>query len=281
MSVQDKLRLHLADKTVTWREDVPHALAAQTPEGLFLSFGGAVTASTVIDAYNAGRGSRITLLHEGPVGDVARRSAARFGVTLLDAATLPEPAPTTLAETLAPRAALPAPAPEPLLPAHVEPAPVVTPGVAPVAPPVVTPVADPPALPPLPWDASVPPADPFSTAQVTLEVTPHEILAMPWTLHPDTPVEEHLEITETKRGPRGTLRPTTDLHPDSKHWGLPWPRPRTPADGLAIADPKIWSNPQRLESLHASFDARAAKLAGPGPAPEGGSWLKRLQFDGA
>jgi hypothetical protein len=173
---------------------------------------------------------------------------------------------------------LPPVAPDLLLPAHVE---AVPPAVAPVpAPSVAEP--EPAIVPALPWDASVPPSDPFSTLQVSLEVTPHEILAMPWTLHPDSPVEDHVEITSTRRGPRGsTVRPTTDLHPDAKHWGLPWPRPVTPADGLAIADPKIWNNPARLESLHASFDARASKLSAPTPpgTPDP-NWLKKLQFDG-
>ncbi|MEA3200828.1 MAG: hypothetical protein QOE90_2256 [Thermoplasmata archaeon] len=265
MSVQDKLRLHLANTAV---------------EGTWLAHEGPLTAAGVIDAYNAARGSRITLVHEGPVGDVARRSAARFGITLLDAASFPQPqpqpapqpeprpaplaAPTVLAEALAP--ALPAPAPEPLLPAHVE----IAPEPAPLGP-------------ALPWDATVPPADPFATATVTLEVTPHEVLAMPWAMEPRED-EEHHEVTRTPRGPRGvTVRPTTDLHPDAKHWGPPWPRPLPPADAVAVADPRVWNNPARLGSLHRTFEGETTRLSVPPPgAPpqEGAGWLKKLQADG-
>lgn len=265
MSAQDKLRLHLADKTVTWREDVPDAVAAQTADAVFVAFAGPVTAATVIDAYNVGRGRAITLVHDGPVGDVARRSAARFGVSLLDAASLPEPAPAPVALPDAPVAlvevvppALPAPAPEILLPAHVEPV-----------------AAEPLAVPALPWDASVPPADPFQTAEVTLEVTPHDLLAMPWAFH-----DEHVEVMEAGRAPKLTVRPTTDLHPEARNWGLPWPRPVVPADGLAIADPRIWNNQGRLDALHAQYDAVATKLSAPAPGPDAAAWLKRLQLDG-
>jgi len=258
MRVQDKLRLHLANTTV---------------EGTWLAHEGPLSAADVIDAYNqGGRGARVTLVHEGPVGDVARRSAARFGVTLVDAAALPEPgpAPTRLAEAL-----LPASAPEPLLPAHVpEPDPI---------PPSQSDSDSPSESERLPWDATIPPADPFATATVTLEVTPHDVLAMPWALEPRED-EEHHEVTTSVRGPRGvTVRPTTDLHPDAKHWGLPWPRPLPPADAVAVADPRVWNNPARLGSLHKAFDAETTKLSVPpadAPSNEGANWLKKLQFDG-
>jgi hypothetical protein len=250
MSVQDKLRLHVAAKNVTWRTDVPGALAAaqwtDDAPHLLLAFDGPVSASRIVDAYNAGRGSHVTLVHEGPIGDVARRSAARFGITLLDLATL-----------------LPAHAVAPSLPAH-EAQLALAPHVEAPIPPAL-PEPEPLVVPQLPWDLASPSPDPFDAAPTPM-VTPHEMLAMPWTAYADE--DEHMEITQTVRGVRGTtVRPSTDLHPDARHWGLPWPRPVSPADGLAIADPRIWNNKGRLDVLHADFDRQASDISMPPKKP--------------
>jgi hypothetical protein len=134
MTTADRLRLHLADKGATWQEGATGACAAWTgPEGpcAVALLPQPLTAAAIVDAY-VGRpaGARLTLVHDGPVSPVALRSAARFGIALLDAATLPalplpEPvaAPSAPAPSAAPALLFEAPAlvVELALPAHEAP----------------------------------------------------------------------------------------------------------------------------------------------------------------
>jgi len=59
-------------------------------------------------------------------------------------------------------------------------------------------------------------------------------------------------------------------------WGLPWPRPLHPTDGLAIADPSIWGNRDRVQAIRDDLDKQGGSSFGTF-RPEGSAWLKRLQ----
>lgn len=93
MTYEERLRLHLAGKDATWRNDPAGTVASwQAEDGprAIALLPQPITAAAIVDAY-VGRpaGARLTLVHDGPLSPVAIRSAARFGVTLLDAAALP------------------------------------------------------------------------------------------------------------------------------------------------------------------------------------------------
>ena len=356
MTHEERLRLHLAGKGATWRDDPSGTFASWDAEDgphVVALLPQPLTAAAIVDAY-VGRpgGARLTLVHDGPLSPVALRSAARFGVTLLDAATLPPPpdavgpaplgvAPVEAASGLVPLVAEPAvppvvveiptpaplpllapPEPEPLLPAHeemptvVEPAPETplpqpapaladapapaavvtveaepapapfpvaapTPAAVEAAPEVVvtlTPTEPAPLVPlvegpALPWDPAVPVVEPAPT----IHVTAGELAALPW--HAHAPIEEHVEIMSgSPRRPRGHVaRPTVAGAPDAAAWGLPWPRPVASADGLSIADPRIWSAQERMHAVREDLDASRGAASFGAVKPEGSAWLKRVQ----
>src|SRR5438552_5238413 len=141
-----------------------------------LSLASPLTAASVVDAVvfalEGDHGTtHIAVAYEGVASEVALRTAARLGVTLLDATALPEPAPPVDvppeigADLLA--VELPAHEPEPLLPAHVDP---------------TTPEPEPLCIPPLPWSGPAP-----EPAVAEVHVSPLEMLALPW----------HAELGET------------------------------------------------------------------------------------
>ena len=500
MTTEDRLRLHLAGKDVTWRTEGPTTIALWTEDGApraILLPPQPPTAAAIVDAYVAARatGARLTLLHEGALSPVAQRSASRFGLALLDAATLPDPAPAeetplppaapvlpglpvllaapTLDVVLAPEVApppmpeeTPAPFPpyEPLLllaPHEAEPllllpapdadassgplsveeapmplAPLDAPAVAPApavdetpeapaveeAPPLLEPpalpappevtltvavegpapdaapaplamlpdmetafawmdappvallpdaeaafasmdappiamlpdmeaafawmdappvadaavlldasaadpvpeplsavaapaeapsvvevavVAEPDAapaveLPPmpapepvaeaalpvasvtvepglaLPWDVAAPAPQPEPVVQVTAA----ELAALPWHVH--APIEEHVEVMQgAPRARRFVDRPTvTGGAPDGASWGLPWPRPVAPTDGLSIADPRLWASQERVHAVRENLDAQMGAASFGAVKPEGSPWIRRLQSFG-
>lgn len=273
--------------------------------GFAVAIEGPLTAARLVDVHaDALRaGTPVTVLHEGAPTEVALRMAARFGIALVDAASLPDlpaeaapasipqvapvpvaapvlaqsrvrpvalkwPIPAPIAPPAAP--ALPAPAPEPLLPAHIEAA-----APAPRAEITIPVVVTPPPAPPeplcagLPWD----PSTPSESSRVTIEVTAFELAALPW--HAHAPIEEHTEIIESpvarRRAPID--HPTTDLHPHGASWGLPWPRPVPPMDAISKADPAVWNMPTRIQAVRDDLESRIST-----PAPKlDANWLKRLQ----
>jgi hypothetical protein len=266
VSLRTKLELHLADKNASWTGDVARYQA--DGHASLLSLASPLTAASIVDAIvlalEVAGASKVTVAFEGEASVVAQRTAARLGVTLLDASALPDRAvqvssipappidipPEIGAELLA--IALPAHEPELLLEAHVEP----VAAVAAVAPP------EPLCVPPLPWSGPAP-----EPAIVAAHVEPLELLALPW--HAE--LGEPAEVTLMERRPAGALRPTQ--MPD---WGLPWPRPIAATDGLAIADPKLWGNQERMRAVREDLVAKGAPSFGQ-IKPEGSAWLKRLQ----
>lgn len=245
MSLRTKLELHLADKPhVHWSGDV--ARWEEDGHASLLSLASPLTTSAIVDAIVLAidENARPTVAFEGAPSLVAQRTAARLGVTLLDATALAEPAgpieipPEVGAELLA--TALPPHEPELMLPAHVE---------------------EPLCVPPLPWSGPAP-----EPAFADVAVAPLEMLALPW--HAEL---EATDLTVIQRRPAGAMRPTQV--PD---WGLPWPRPVAPADGLAIADPKLWGNQERMRAVRDDLAATGGGSFGQFK-PEGSAWLKRLQ----
>lgn len=89
MSLRETLEPFLADKRATWNDDT-----ATWEEGggtrMLLALDGPLLAQAVVDAHvrALAGGAALTLAHEGSATDVARRTAARFGIELLDVATL-------------------------------------------------------------------------------------------------------------------------------------------------------------------------------------------------
>lgn len=224
MSLQDKLRLHLSDKRASWSAD---GLVADAPGERWVAVPSALTSAALLDAFESARaaGVRLTLVHEGAPSAPAQRSAARLGVTLVEASLLPEPAAAAEPTTLA----LPLPEPEVLLPAHV------------AAPP------EPLSVPALPWD----PTEPVPEIVTSFQPTPLELLALPW--HASGPLEDHVEVTESPRLRRFSApHPTSDLHPHA-NWSLPWPKPVSPEEALSIADPRVWGSVERLAAMRADL----------------------------
>lgn len=317
--LEDKLRLHFADKDAVWSDTWAGALVGATwEEGgsrrLLLGVAPPLLAARVVDAHmmsvDAGA-SHVTLAFEGSVTPVARTAAERLGVSLLDASDLPLPVPVAVPVALAPEPEPTAAPPlltagltTPLLvahAAHAPPAPLafdapegiveaVEAGALPAPtdePPFVDPGSG--ALdadllahvddlvhalddePVLPWHGPAPSLDVEPAV-----VDPMEVLAMPWH-HPDhARPDEHVEVMAGNDRPRPLaplLRPT-----QAPDWGLPWPRPPAPADGLAIVDPKLWGTRERVRAVHDDLDRMGGGSFGqvkPGGDPS--AWLRRLQ----
>lgn len=208
----DKLRLHLADKNATW-EGGNARWSEDGSDVLLVSVDGALGADAVLDAHLRARdaNARLVLAHAGAASAVASRTAARFGIVLLDLTALPDPGPA------------------------------------------------------LPWDPATRAPEPELA-----HVEPIELLAMPW-VHEMDPEPE---VTTGGRSTRiDAPRPT--LTPD---WGLPWPRPSAPMDGVALADPRIWRAQDRIRAVREDLEGRGAPSFG-AVTPEGSAWLKRLSHD--
>lgn len=274
MSLADKLRLYLADKPASWTDDA----ATWTADGraqLLVAVEGPLTAQTLVDAHVRALAARakLTLAHTGAPTSVALRTAARFGITLLDAATLPDaPTPSPFSQpspapALAPVSA-PIPAAELATPTPFDRAPA----------PMPAPLAEPPALlvahsdpepevthadDALPWDLSLSSPDPEP-----VHVEAAELLLMPWHAAAD---DQHELMPAGRSARHAPARPTAMAH----EWGLPWPRPVAPTDGLAIADPRIWHAPERMQAVREDLDRAGAPSFGVAK-PEGSAWLKRV-----
>lgn len=303
--LEDKLRLRFADKHADWTRTWPRAVAGATwdEDGarcLLLAVDGPLVAARVVDAFvqaQAEGASRVTLAHAGEATPVAKEAAQRLGVALLDGASLPPPAPTVAAP---PPAATPTPPPAPPVVAArasiyvppfeipdglvaameagafappVEGPPLVDPGSGEIDESLLAHVDD--LLhaledePVLPWHGPAPSLDVEPAA-----VDPMEVLAMPWFQVAHARVDEQVEVMAgSPRAPRGpAFRPTQ--MPD---WGLPWPRPPTPADGLAIADPRIWGARERVRAVHDDLDRKGGGSFGQVRPADGSAWLKRVQ----
>lgn len=89
MSLRETLEPYLADRSATWTDDAALWTEKGTPR-MLLTIDGALSAQAVVDAHVRGlaNGAALTLAHTGDATDVARRMAARFGIELLDVATL-------------------------------------------------------------------------------------------------------------------------------------------------------------------------------------------------
>lgn len=123
------------------------------------------------------------------------------------------------------------------------------------------------ADPALPWDLSL------STLEAEpVRVEAAELAAMPWNLHS----EQHELLPAGRTSSRVAVRPSQLAH----EWGLPWPRPAVPTGGLAIADPKLWHDRERLAAVREDLDRVGAPSFG-AVKPEGSAWLKRLHEFGA
>jgi hypothetical protein len=113
---------------------------------------------------------------------------------------------------------------------------------------------------------------------LALAVPAEELAAMPWNAPhvllqaTPSPDEVHHELVLTERRPLGALRPTQ--LPD---WGLPWPRPVAPTDGLALHDPKLWGNRERVRAVRDGIDRATGGASFGAVKPDGSAWLKRLQ----
>lgn len=334
MRAHAAVQAYLADKNATWSDN----LATWNEDGaerLLAHVDGPLTADAIIDAHvrALARHATLTIAHSGEATPVARRTAARFGVALLDATSLPPPAAAATSGEASPEVPvlLPAGGHPLLLPAHAPPAAppfelgeaiasawtdalaaierrdarvavaVESTGEAAPVPPVVAPVLAPtgvaspvgaeaagvaspvePALiearsdpepvvahadPALPWDLSVSAPEPEP-----VHVEAMELAAMPWNLHS----EQHELMPAGRAASFAPARPT-QLAQD---WGLPWPRPVVPTGGLAIADPKLWHNQERIESVREDLAKAGAPSFG-AVKPEGSAWLKRITEFGA
>jgi hypothetical protein len=220
---------------------------------MLLHVEGALTGEALVDAHLRAReaGARLVIAHTGEATAVARRTAARFRIALVDVASLPTP------QTPTPSAR----------PALEEPAPGVVHGEPDT---------------PLPWDPT------YEAPEVEpARVEPMELLALPWIGEMES-AEELPAGRETRHAAgRPTMAPQAmqdaealrraRLSPD---WGLPWPRPVVPADGLAKADPRIWNAPERIMAIRDDLDRAGVPSFG-AVKPEGSAWLKRLsEFPG-
>jgi hypothetical protein len=281
MHLRAKLQAHFS--TATWTDDA--ATWSENGEKRVLYWvDGPLAAGQVIDAHvrALAHHAKPTLAYVGSMSEVARAAAARFGVTLFNAAVLPEPASgvPTPSPADAPQVrphlrpietppALVAQMVEPLLPAHVEPEPAPPPAApSPAAP-------EPDVDPRFPWPVA-PPVEP----PLRLRVSADELAAMPWNAPhvllqaAPLPDEEHHELLVSERRPAGGFRPS-----QMPNWGLPWPRPVPPTDGLAIADPKLWGARERVHAVREDLDRIGSGSFG-AVKPEGSGWLKKLRSDG-
>lgn len=123
------------------------------------------------------------------------------------------------------------------------------------------------ADPALPWDLSLSAPEPEP-----VHVEAAELAAMPWNLHS----EQHELLPAGRTSSLVAARPSQLAH----EWGLPWPRPVVPTGGLAIADPKLWHDQERLAAVREDLNKVGAPSFGT-VKPEGSAWLKRLHEFGA
>lgn len=152
-------------------------------------------------------------------------------------------------------------------------------------------------VPPLPWSVAVAPDE--AAGPLLATVTLDELAAMPWFVPPPpvappvatlavAPIvaaraveagEPEFEIMTGTPRPRGGAHHPT-LVPQLPNWGLPWPRPTAPADGLALHDPSLWSARERVHAMREDLDRAGGSSFG-AVRPQGSAWLKRIQqFDG-
>lgn len=278
MALREKLRLYLADKDATWT-DAGASWAESGEQHLLVEVDGPLTADAIVDAHVRARGARLTIAHTGAPTRVAMRTAERFRIPLLDATALPEPAPAVAPEP--PLLAAPA-EPAPLLEAHAAPEPEEILVIAHDEPAPEVAHAEPDS--PLPWDPAV-----QAPEVVPAHVEPLELLALPWIDEMDH--HEELPAGRQTRAPHHLVRAT--LHPQhvedahalrqvarNPDWGLPWPRPAAPMDGLSKADPAIWRAPERIMAVREDL-ARAGAPSFGAVKPEGSAWLKRISEFGA
>ena len=135
--------------------------------------------------------------------------------------------------------------------------------------------------PALPWDPKSPVAEPPALA-----IAEEEFESMPWNV-------VHTQLMPAGRQTRpGGSRPTmAPQHSEDAEavrriraapdWGLPWPRPGMPADGMAISDPRIWRSQERVQAVRDDLERVGAPSFG-AVKPEGGSaWLKKLHEFGS
>lgn len=284
VTLRDKLQLYLAGKDATWT-GAGASWAEQGETHLLVEVDGPLTADAVIDAHVRAQaiGARLTLAHLGAPTRVALRTAERFRIPLLDASALPEPAAAPAPEPRAEPLLLDAPAePAALLAAHVEPPVEDVFILAHDEPAPEVAHAEPDT--PLPWDPSapVPEVEPA-------HVEPIELLALPWIHEMDH--HEELPAGRRTRAHHHVARATTapQHHEDAAalravarapDWGLPWPRPVAPTDGLSKADPNLWRAPERMMAMREDL-ARAGAPSFGAVKPEGSAWLKRISEFGA
>lgn len=265
MSLREKLQHHTGPDA-TWADDGTTASATWQANGqprMLITLAGPLAADALVDAHLRARatGATLTLAHDGPASALARRTAERFGITLLDTRTLPD---TPEAPVATPEVRTPTPGAPPEV---RTPTPVATPEVpAPAVDGVVVAHDELPALAqlddPMPWgDAAAVDAEPEPA-----HVPAHEMMHVPW-VHED---EHHEELPAGRERRHFADRPT-----QNGSWGLPWPRPTAPMDGLSRADPKIWGNGERLAAVRHTLDQAGATSFG-AVKPEGSAWLKRI-----
>lgn len=170
--------------------------------------------------------------------------------------------------------AAPVPVAAPDEPAHAE-APV---AVAPIPAEVTVPLLEPGFR--LPWEIPATAAPPAAPATTTVNVSAAELAALPW--HAHAPIEEHVEVMPGNARPRRFAdRPTTRPPDAGATWGLPWPRPVVPTDGLSVADPRIWSAQERVHAVREELDARLGAASFGAVKPDGSPWIKRIQTFGS
>lgn len=227
---------------------------AAPADTLVVAVEGPLTADAVVDAHlkALAAGRKLVLLHDAPPTAVALRTAARFGATLVDAASVVVPQPTQVL-ALPPHDELLLPAPEPeLIEAASQPEPEVA-----HAPPLLEEGT-------LPWDIALATPEP-----APVELPEEEFESMPWN------VVHHQLLPSGRQSRLPAPRPT-----QAHDWGLPWPRPMAPTDGLAVADPRLWHAQERIGAIREDLDRIGAPSFGVAK-PEGSAWLKRLHEFGS
>lgn len=259
---------------------------AAPADAFVVGIDGALTGDAVVDAHLRAleAGKKLLIVHVGAPTSVAVRMAARLHATLVSADSIMVPHLEALVAHETPLA----------LPAHIEEAlaladvaaelPAIT--LHEVMPESVVPVSDPVAEVVLPEVASAPEAPallevghlPWGTESVAADmasvtVEEDEFEAMPWN------VVHHQLLPSGRESRIHTARPSTV--PD---WGLPWPRPAAPTDGLAIADPRLWNAKERMGAIREDLDRKGAPSFGvvkPEATGSGSAWLKRLNDSGS
>lgn len=209
---------------------------------------GPLSAEAIIDAHLATRaiGKALHIHHEGAPTKVAQRTAARFGITLVDVTPWVAAAPADIA-------------PADLAPAPPGPAP------GPTGPP------SPPSLvdegsPALPWTPQASASEPVPE----IIVPEAEFEAMPWN------VVHHTLLPAGRQTRPGTPRPSMT----PQDWGLPWPRPVVPMDGIAKSDPRLWQSQERIQAIREDLERAGAPSFG-ATKPDGSAWLKRISEFGS